>query len=230
MMEPESSEDDESSLVEPPPGLSGSPPRGDGDPEGGASQASYNRRSASRVARLQASPKTAASNESSAECATSDSDSFQSRDEWECAEDVLPQLGQASNSSSLAVLDVEQGELEQLPNLPETLICAAAVGSYAEKKFVVGEAEPKDCAPIYPGCTATNKLVKLAADYFHMLTKARVDELSKSFGNFDRVVGLGWLLADAVGCRQVSRAVAHALGLKARKLAVTTACHPAGGR
>lgn len=44
---------------------------------------------------------------------------------------------------------------------------------------------------------------------------------SKSFGNFDRVVGLGWLLADAVGCRQVSRAAAHALGLKARKLAAT---------
>jgi len=28
---------------------------------------------------------------------------------------------------------------------------------------------------------------------------ARIDELSASFGNFDRVVGLGWLLNDALG-------------------------------
>ena len=30
------------------------------------------------------------------------------------------------------------------------------------------------------------------------VSKDKIDELSKSFGNFDRVVALGWLLGDAI--------------------------------
>ena len=46
------------------------------------------------------------------------------------------------------------------------------------------------------------------------------EALSKSFGNFDRVVAIGWLLGDAVGARLLPREQAYAVGLKARKAAV----------
>ena len=42
--------------------------------------------------------------------------------------------------------------------------------------------------------------------------------LSDAFGNFDRAVGTGWLLADAVlGPPLIARKAAHAIGLKARR-------------
>ena len=53
-----------------------------------------------------------------------------------------------------------------------------------------------------------------------ILSKADVEALSKSFGNFDRIVGLGWLLPDAVSLPLGSRAQAYAVGLKARREAV----------
>ena len=47
------------------------------------------------------------------------------------------------------------------------------------------------------------------------------------FGNFDRVVALGWLLGDAVGAPLLSRAYAHAVGTKARRVAVETTAEQA---
>ena len=41
--------------------------------------------------------------------------------------------------------------------------------------------------------------------------------LSKAYGNFDRVVGLGWLLADAVGLPVLEQSDAYAVGIKARR-------------
>ena len=43
-----------------------------------------------------------------------------------------------------------------------------------------------------------------------------VKALSKAFGNFDRVVGLGRLLADAVGHPLLEHSRAHAVGLSAK--------------
>ena len=42
--------------------------------------------------------------------------------------------------------------------------------------------------------------------------------LSKAYGNFDRVVGLGWLVTDALGYPLVARDAAYTVGLKLRKL------------
>ena len=41
--------------------------------------------------------------------------------------------------------------------------------------------------------------------------------LSQAFGNFDRRVALGWLLADAAGMPLLDRPQAHALGIKAQR-------------
>ena len=69
---------------------------------------------------------------------------------------------------------------------------------------------------------ANKKIVKLGSaainDRKLHLPKERVDALSKSFGNFDRVVGLGWLLGDAVlGAPLLSHKQAYDVGLKARR-------------
>ena len=51
-----------------------------------------------------------------------------------------------------------------------------------------------------------------------VLPKRRIDALSKSFGNFDRICGLGWLLGDAVlGPPLLSHKAAYEIGLKARR-------------
>ena len=68
---------------------------------------------------------------------------------------------------------------------------------------------------------ANKKIVKLGSaainDRKLHLPKERVDALSKSFGNFDRVVGLGWLLGDAVlGAPLLSHKQAYDVGLKRR--------------
>lgn len=56
----------------------------------------------------------------------------------------------------------------------------------------------------------------LAAAHIKGLKKADIDVLSKAYGNFDRVVGLGWLLADAVGLPVLERSDAYAVGIKRR--------------
>mmetsp|Transcript_49185 Transcript_49185/g.110601 ORF Transcript_49185/g.110601 Transcript_49185/m.110601 type:complete len:208 (+) Transcript_49185:466-1089(+) len=62
------------------------------------------------------------------------------------------------------------------------------------------------------------KLGSAAINDRKLLPKERVDALSKSFGNFDRVVGLGWLLGDAVlGAPLLSHKQAYDVGLKARR-------------
>jgi hypothetical protein len=66
---------------------------------------------------------------------------------------------------------------------------------------------------------ASKQVVLRGADLIRDLCKAHGPQLSQSFGNFDQLVGLGWLLADVVlGCL-VSRADAFAIGKKAGKLA-----------
>jgi len=65
---------------------------------------------------------------------------------------------------------------------------------------------------------ATMELVSLAFGAVGKLCDQHGKALSQAFGNFDRVVGLGWLVADALGCPLVPRDTAYAVGLKLRKL------------
>jgi hypothetical protein len=60
----------------------------------------------------------------------------------------------------------------------------------------------------------------LAYNAANELCDTQGDALSQSFGNFDRVVALGWLLGDAMGARLLPREQAHQVGNKARKAAV----------
>ena len=64
--------------------------------------------------------------------------------------------------------------------------------------FVIGAAEVQTSGQPPVGRKATKSLVKLATDHMNKVSDADIKALSNLFGNFDRRVGLGWLLGDAV--------------------------------
>ena len=72
--------------------------------------------------------------------------------------------------------------------------------------FVVGCSEPvaSNAPPL--ARKATKGLVKIASELVSGWSEAYIDTFSKSFGNFDRVVALGWLLGDALGWPLLDRA------------------------
>lgn len=62
--------------------------------------------------------------------------------------------------------------------------------------------------------------MKLAAAYVRDLTDEYINARSHAYGNFDKAVALGWLLADAVqpvGLPIIARGLAYSVGLKARR-------------
>ena len=125
---------------------------------------------------------------------------------------------QSSNSDPLLPLAATTHRKNHLAEGAESTLSAEAVATLIAELFVVGESEPRVSGQ-GPLVTETNKkLVKLAwaaIDDRKVLPQDRVNALSKSYGNFDRVVG--WLLSAAVGLPLLSRTKAYDVGLKARR-------------
>ena len=123
---------------------------------------------------------------------------------------------------ALAVEPADRGDVSQ-PETEQPLDTAAAgadqitASEIAERRTVMFD--PTAGAPRSSGRKlkvreVTKGLMKIAWETMDELPKDVIDALSSAFGNFDRVVGCGWLLADAVDL-SIDRAVAHAVGLKA---------------
>ena len=108
-----------------------------------------------------------------------------------------------------------------MPSGPETTLTEDAIAARDAAMFVDGAAGPaaSDLLPLAK--EASGALVQLAAARVKGWPEARIKALSTSFRNFDRVVGLGWLIGDALGLPLMTRAEAHAVGLKARREAGT---------
>ena len=106
--------------------------------------------------------------------------------------------------------------------VPGNAVTPEAVAGRDAAMFVVGAAEPVPSG-MPPLASEPNKaLVKVAVAHFAGVPKAHIGALSKSFGNFDRVVGIGWVIADAVrplGAPLITRAEAHAIGGRAQRKA-----------
>ena len=122
-----------------------------------------------------------------------------------------------------------------MPSGPETTLTEDAIAARDAAMFVDGAAGPaaSDLLPLAK--EASGALVQLAAARVKGWPEARIKALSASFRNFDRVVGLGWLIGDALGLPLMTRAEAHAVGLKARRDAGTlkeeiTNAHRQAGR
>ena len=149
----------------------------------------------------------------------SDDASSQSSAGREQAENIDSDQDESSDDSCAAVLSSNQPEHDEPLKEPDPTLTAESVAVRADKMFVVGSSEvvASDMPRLAP--EPTKRLVQLAAAHLEAMTKARVAALSQSFGNFDRTVGLGWLIADAVGRPVMERKAAHASGLKAARAA-----------
>ena len=120
------------------------------------------------------------------------------------------------------VLDAQDDEQEPPVRGSESTVTAEIIASRRSAMYVVGAAEqqPSGLPPLVR--EATKAIVKLAAKDMNDLPKDAVTALSESFGNWDRTVGLGWLIADCVlGPPMLERKQAHAVGLKAARAALT---------
>ena len=87
--------------------------------------------------------------------------------------------------------------------------------------FVIGASEPvrsgKGSAMPYP----TNELVQRVWSEISDVAETTGKQLSASFGNFDKLVGAGWLIGDVIQDRLIDRADAFAVGRRVGKLAPT---------
>ena len=89
--------------------------------------------------------------------------------------------------------------------------------------FVVGKSSPIPSQLERAATLPTGELVLLAWKLTTDWPKARIEELAASFGNFDRVVGLGWLLADALGLPVLDRNEGPHSALAVGKAAISRA-------
>ena len=148
----------------------------------------------------------------------SEGDGLQSDDGREQVESVAAAGSATADSPPAAVLEQQVPVQEQAPAGSDSLLTAAALEERANKMFVVGSAAPQASGLPKAGAKATKVLVKLAFAAVNELCDQQGAALSESFGNFDRMVALGWLLGDAVlGAPLLDKSVAHKVGLKARR-------------
>ena len=109
-------------------------------------------------------------------------------------------------------------EASQEAEAPLAALTAAMMAERASAMFSLGASGPTVSGMPKLAEKATMELVSLAFGAVGKLCDQHGKVLSKAFGNFDRVVGLGWLITDALGCPLVPRDTAYTVGLKLRKL------------
>ena len=109
------------------------------------------------------------------------------------------------------------------------MLTAPLMATRARKMFVVGTSGPSASGLSALAKQPTKEIVLLVFNVINEWTKADIDALSDSFGNFDRVVAQGWLLGDALGML-LTHTDAYALGCKVRHHAGKIAGEIAGVR
>ena len=125
-----------------------------------------------------------------------------------------------SEKSSTATLQAGQPSRENdVPDEAVTPITDKWVAERRAKMFVLGAAAPVESRLPDTAAAPTKQLIALVSAHVQDLPKADIDALSTSFGNFDRVVAGGWLVADALGSPLLDRGMAYTLGLKVKYLA-----------
>ena len=101
---------------------------------------------------------------------------------------------------------------------PKIALTAAVLLERRNKMFVAGTPEPT-ASGMAVATALTNEDVQLASVVVAGWKQDDITALSRSFGNFDRVVALGWLLGDLLDLPWLERKQAHSFGLAAGKKA-----------
>lgn len=112
----------------------------------------------------------------------------------------------------------EHTEPSKAPEAADLSILRSALTARRAAMFDASRSGP-EASGLDPVATGvTRGLVKVASEVLEKLLPADVKVLSKAFGNFDKVVALGRLLADAMDGRVLlEHKRAHAVGLKAKR-------------
>ena len=127
---------------------------------------------------------------------------------------------ESTNPSSGCSAD-SSGAIREASTEPQPQLAASEFQERADIMFVVGAAAPVASGRKSALPCATKDAVERGAKLIRELCEAHGTQLSQSFGNFDQLVGLGWLLGDLVlGCL-ISKDDALAVGRKAGKLAAS---------
>jgi hypothetical protein len=131
-------------------------------------------------------------------------------------EAVDPESGESKSSSPLPSQTGQPAAEDEVLDEAEAVISKEWVAARFASVFVVGASGPAASEQKVTMRAVTTRLAKLAWAHVQGLMAAQVSALSKSFGNFDRVVAAGWLLGDALGLPLMERTDALAVGLKAK--------------
>ena len=131
----------------------------------------------------------------------------------EASNDENASAPQRNNDAEAEPADGTAEPSEPVPQLPES-----ELDERIALMFVVGAP-----APVASGRDALlahvpNQIVLDAYKKIRALCKAHGKALSTSFGNFDQLVGLGWLLGDLVLGGLIEHADAHSVGREAGRL------------
>ena len=150
--------------------------------------------------------------------AAGEDESSQQNATWACIGETLNGHDEPTTPSSGCSAD-ESGEVREASEEPQPQLTASEFQERSDLMFVVGAAAPVASGRPAALPRATKDAVERGAKVIRALCEAHGTQLSQSFGNFDQLVGLGWLLGDMVlGCF-MSKEDALAVGRKAGKLA-----------
>ena len=124
----------------------------------------------------------------------------------------------ASAAPAPASSSVEHVEASEEAEAPLAALTAATMAERASAMFILDATGPVASGMPKVADKATMELVSLAFGAVGKLCDQHGKALTQAYGNFDRVVGLSWLVADALGCPLLTRDAAYTIGIKLRKL------------
>jgi hypothetical protein len=141
---------------------------------------------------------------------------------WEHDETMASERGSTSQDPPRSRPEQASPAPKQVSEAEEDAVAEMTAAAFSERRSKMFDAEK--AGPTRSGLrriavTVTKKLVQLAWVAISELSDNTIKLLSTAYGNFDRVVAVGWLIADAMGHSLIERASAHAIGLKARRIA-----------
>ena len=130
-------------------------------------------------------------------------------------------IGTAGERGTHRVFENEPGK-KQLPDGVAADFVAVSVSEFEERvglMFKESSSGPTHSGRKPMASKVNKRIMKMAwemMDDHDVVPACLIAVLSSAFGNFDRMVGCGWLLADAIGLPMIERSDAYAVGLKAR--------------
>ena len=134
--------------------------------------------------------------------------------EWENDFEVESESGESSAGSPLRAQARQPADQDEPPEETKPALSQEWVAERHTEMFVEGAAGLAASELVEIVRKVTGQLVKVTWAHVQGLTQDNIGALSKSFGNFDRVVALGWLLGDAMGLPLMERKDAHMVGLR----------------